>query len=146
LNDVEPVFSHGCFLLSDHSVIVLLDTHVLVWWMTAAKRLSSSAREILADRENQILISAATAWELAIKAKTGKFHPSSVLDDLPAVLVKESFSELGISMGMAIRAGLLPPHHRDPFDRMLAAQAQELNIPILSGDVLFDRYGINRLW
>jgi PIN domain nuclease of toxin-antitoxin system len=127
-------------------VIVLLDTHVLVWWMVAAERLSPNATHIIADRDNQIFVSAASAWELAIKVKSGKFRPSSILDELPEVLAKESFSELGISMGMSIRAGLLPPHHRDPFDRMLAAQAQELNIPILSADLLFDRYGIKRLW
>jgi PIN domain nuclease of toxin-antitoxin system len=114
--------------------------------MMAAQRLSPTATKIIAERENKILVSAASAWELAIKVKSGKFQPSSILDELASALAKESFSELGISLTMSIRAGLLPAHHRDPFDRMLAAQAQELNVPILSADPLFDRYGIKRLW
>jgi PIN domain nuclease of toxin-antitoxin system len=127
-------------------VIILLDTHVLVWWMVDATRLSSIATDTIADRDNKIFVSSASAWELAIKVNSGKFRPASIVNDLQTVLARESFSELGISMDMGIRAGLLPPYHRDPFDRMLAAQAQELNIPILSSDLLFDRYGIKRVW
>lgn len=125
---------------------VLVDTHVVVWWLEAASRLSRRATSILANRENGILISPVVGWELAIKVSLGKFKPLSILDDLNRMLVGESFSDLPITLEMAVRAGLLPPHHRDPFDRMLVAQAQSLNIPIVSADAILDRYDIKRVW
>lgn len=85
-------------------------------------------------------------WELAIKVNVGKFKPSSILDGLDRLMQQEAFSELPITLEMAVRAGLLPVHHRDPFDRMLVAQAQSLNIPILSADAFLDRYDVKRLW
>jgi PIN domain nuclease of toxin-antitoxin system len=127
-------------------VKILLDTHVVVWWLDAASRLSKRAAALLANRDNTILISAAVGWELAIKVSLGKFEPLSILDDLDRLLEREEFSELPITLKMAVRAGLLPPHHRDPFDRMLVAQAGELNIPILSADAILDRYDVRRLW
>lgn len=125
---------------------VLLDTHVVIWWFEDAHRLSTRASTILANRENVILISAAVGWELAIKVNLGKLKPSSILDGLDRILAQEAFSELPITLEMAIRAGLLPSHHRDPFDRMLVAQAELLNVPILSADAILDRYRIKRLW
>jgi PIN domain nuclease of toxin-antitoxin system len=127
-------------------VKVLLDTHVVVWWLEAASRLSRRSATILANRENSILISAAVGWELAIKVNLGKLRPSSILDGLDRILQQEAFAELPITLDMAVRAGLLPPHHRDPFDRMLVAQARALDIPILSADAILDRYGVKRLW
>ena len=125
---------------------VLLDTHVVVWWLEAANRLSRRASTILANRDNDILISAVVGWELAIKVNLGKLKPASILDGLDRILEQEAFSELSITLEMAVRAGLLPSHHRDPFDRMLVAQARSLNIPILSSDAIFDRYEVKRLW
>ncbi len=125
---------------------VLLDTHVVVWWLEGATRLSRRAATILANLDNIILISAAVGWELAIKVSTGKMKPQSILVDLDGILKREMFSELPITLEMAVRAGLLPPHHRDPFDRMLVAQAQSLNVPILSADAVLDQYQIKRLW
>jgi PIN domain nuclease of toxin-antitoxin system len=127
-------------------VKVLVDTHVVVWWLEAASRLSKRAATLLANRDNTILISAAVGWELAIKVSLGKFKPSSILDGLDRLLEREEFSELPITLDMAVRAGLLPRHHRDPFDRMLVAQARALNIPILSADAILDRYDVRRLW
>lgn len=125
---------------------VLLDTHVVVWWMEDASRLSRRAHTILANRDNSILISAAVGWELAIKVNLGKLKPPSILDGLDRLLAREAFSELPITLETAVRAGLLPPHHRDPFDRILVAQAQSLKIPILSADAILDRYDVKRLW
>ena len=125
---------------------LLLDTHVLVWWLEDATRLSQRAVAILANRDNSILISAAVGWEIAIKVSVGKMEPRSILHGLDRVLDRQSFSELPITLEAAIRAGLLPLHHRDPFDRLLVAQAQSLNIPILSADALLDPYDVNRLW
>jgi len=127
-------------------VRVLLDTHVVIWWLQGASRLSRRAATILSNRDNGILVSAVVGWELAIKVSLGKFKPASILDDLDRMLVGESFSDLPISLEMAVRAGLLPSYHCDPFDRMLVAQAQSLNIPILSADAILDRYDVKRLW
>lgn len=118
----------------------------MVWWLEDANRLSRRASTILANRDNEILISAVVGWELAIKANLGKLKPASILDGLDCILEQEAFSELSITLEMAVRAGLLPSHHRDPFDRMLVAQARSLNIPILSSDAIFDRYDVKRLW
>lgn len=85
-------------------------------------------------------------WEIAIKVGVGKMKPRSILQDLDRVLAEEAFSELPITLGAAVRAGLLPLHHRDPFDRLLVAQAQSLNVPILSADGVLDLYDIKRLW
>jgi PIN domain nuclease of toxin-antitoxin system len=127
-------------------VKALLDTHVVVWWLEDADRLSRRAATLLADRDNTILISAAVGWELAIKISLGKMKPRSILEGLDHLLAQEAFSELPITLEMAVRAGLLPPHHRDPFDRMLVAQAQSLNAPIVSADAILDKYGVRRLW
>ncbi len=92
------------------------------------------------------MISAAVGWELAIKVSIGKMKPRSTLDGLDRVLKEESFSEVPIALETAVRAGLLARHHRDPFDRVLVAQAQSLAVPILSADAVFDMYDIRRLW
>jgi PIN domain nuclease of toxin-antitoxin system len=127
-------------------VKILLDTHVVIWWLQDSERLSRRAFAILANLDNDILISAAVGWELAIKVSTGKMKPRSILDGLYRMLERESFSELPITLELGVRAGLLPLHHRDPFDRMLIAQALTENIPIVSNDRAFDGYGVNRLW
>jgi PIN domain nuclease of toxin-antitoxin system len=127
-------------------VKALLDTHVVVWWLEDANRLSRRAATLLADRDNTILISAAVGWELAIKVSLGKMKPRSILEGLDHLLAQEAFSEVPITLEMAVRAGLLPSHHRDPFDRMLVAQAQSLNVPIVSADAILDKYGVRRIW
>jgi PIN domain nuclease of toxin-antitoxin system len=118
----------------------------VVWWLEDANRLSRRASTILGNRDNGILVSAAVGWELAIKVNLGKLKPSSILDSLDRILEREAFSELPITMEAAVRAGLLPAHHRDPFDRILVAQAQSLNLSILSANALLDRYDVKRLW
>jgi PIN domain nuclease of toxin-antitoxin system len=127
-------------------VKVLLDTHVLVWWLEDKGKISRQAAKIIANPENHILISAAVGWELAIKVSIGKMKPRSILDGLDQILKQESFSEVPIALETAVRAGLLPRHHRDPFDRVLVAQAQSLEVPILSADTVLDMYDIRRLW
>jgi PIN domain nuclease of toxin-antitoxin system len=127
-------------------VKVLLDTHVVVWWLEDGSRLSKRAAGILGNLENTVLLSAAVGWELAIKVNLGKFKPASILDGMDRLMKQQAFSELPITLEMAVRAGLLPTYHNDPFDRMLVAQAQSLNIPILSADAVLDRYDVKRLW
>lgn len=125
---------------------VILDTHALVWWFNAPKQLSKRAHSILANTDNTVLISAAVAWELSIKVNLGKLDALALVTGLTQKLQKEGFSELPVSIAHATRAGLLPLHHRDPFDRLLVAQAQDLGVPIVSADELLDRYDVKRLW
>jgi PIN domain nuclease of toxin-antitoxin system len=127
-------------------VRVLLDTHALVWWFGEPARLSKRAASILTNTSNEILVSAATAWELAIKVKLGKVDALPLLADLPVQLAQEGFEQLPVTISQATRAGLLPLHHRDPFDRLLVAQSLELDVAILSADRSLDRYDIHRLW
>jgi len=125
---------------------VLLDSHTLVWWFSDPDKLSKRATSIASNSTNTAFVSAATAWELATKVNLGKLNALALVTDLPQHLEEEGFVELPISIGQASRAGLLPLHHRDPFDRLLVAQAQDLGVAILSADALLDRYDIKRVW
>ena len=125
---------------------VLLDTHVLFWWFEDATKLSKRAANIISNAENSLLISAASAWELAIKANLGKLDAIPLVMTLDPQIAEAGFEALSISLEQAMRAGLLPVHHRDPFDRLLVAQAQDLNLPIMSSDAGLDRYDVKRLW
>ena len=125
---------------------VLLDTHALVWWFEGAAGLSKRASLILANTNNTILVSAVVGWELAIKVNLGKIRPAALVHDLLRLLEQESCVEVPISLEHATRAGLLPVLHRDPFDRLLVAQAQALDVPILSADAVLDGYGVRRIW
>ncbi|HUN87172.1 MAG TPA: type II toxin-antitoxin system VapC family toxin [Terriglobales bacterium] len=125
---------------------VLADTHALWWGFTSDKRLSHLAEEALTDAKNVVFVSAAVAWELAIKTNSGKLDAHAMLTDFAGLLLQKGFRRLAISTDHALRAGQLPLHHRDPFDRMLIAQAQALNWRIVSADSIFDRYGVQRIW
>ena len=125
---------------------ILLDTHALIWWFGNESKLSRRASSIIANQKNTVLVSAAIAWELAIKVNLGKVDALSLTTELPRYTAEEGFEELPISVEQAVRAGLLPLHHRDPFDRLLVAQAQGLNVPILSADTILDQYDVKRLW
>jgi PIN domain nuclease of toxin-antitoxin system len=125
---------------------LLIDSHTLLWWLGATDKVSSEAFDALKNAGNRVYVSAAVAWELAIKVNLGKLNARELVSDLPRVLFEKGFRRLAISMGHALRAGALPRHHRDPFDRMLIAQSQALGFPIVSADVTFDRYGVERIW
>ena len=125
---------------------VLLDTHTLVCWFSEPEKLSKRAASIITNSSNAVLVSAASAWELAIKVNLGKVDAISLVSDLSMHLAEEGFEELPIAIRHATRAGSLPLHHRDPFDRLLVAQALELDVPILGADKSLDRYDIRRLW
>jgi PIN domain nuclease of toxin-antitoxin system len=125
---------------------ILLDTHVVVWWMLDSPQLSKKALEILRGSGHRILVSAGIAWELAIKVNAGKIQPPTLIAGLDGAMREQVFEELPVSLEHAVRAGLLPLHHRDPFDRLLVAQAQALNLPILSADRGLDEYDVRRVW
>ncbi|MBZ5511858.1 MAG: type II toxin-antitoxin system VapC family toxin [Acidobacteriia bacterium] len=124
----------------------LLDTHALLWWLSDDPALSARARRAITAADNEIFVSAASAWEMAIKNKRGKLDIQNLLDRLPQEIEEEGFLVLPISIEHGLRAGALPEHHRDPFDRMLIAQAQAEQLPIVSNDTVFDSYGIKRIW
>ncbi len=125
----------------------LLDTHTLLWWLAGDERLSLPVREVIGDESNPLWVSVVSAWEIAIKVRLGKL-PSAVdiAANLPTYLQQQGFTPLDIRLDHALRAGALPDIHRDPFDRMLIAQAQLENLILLSNETLFDVYGVNRVW
>jgi PIN domain nuclease of toxin-antitoxin system len=125
----------------------LLDTHTLMWCFNLSPLLTPRARLIIEDGKNEILVSAASAWEIATKVRLGKLPTGEELaSDLGKYLAQLGFEELPISIDHAVRAGRLPGEHRDPFDRMLIAQAQAEDLKIISNDRIFDTYSVQRIW
>lgn len=123
---------------------LLLDTHAFVWWLTDDPALGEKAREAIADPGAVVYVSAASIWEIAIKAQLGRID---ILDaDLVAEIAANDFAELPIAARHADRAGRLPPHHADPFDRMLVAQAQLEGLVCVTRDPTFEAYGVPVLW
>jgi PIN domain nuclease of toxin-antitoxin system len=126
---------------------VLLDTHALLWWLSDDAALTRSARRTIADTKNTMIVSAASAWEIATKVRLDKLPTANDLAaDFSGHLDRDGFQLLAISAEHGIRAGLLPGPHKDPFDRMLIAQAQAENTPIISNEILFESYGVRRIW
>jgi PIN domain nuclease of toxin-antitoxin system len=126
---------------------LLLDTHALLWWLSDDAALPTSTRRLISNGRNQIVVSAASAWEIATKFRLGRLPAATdLLQDFAGYLHGESFESFPVSIEHGVRAGLLPGPHRDPFDRMLIAQAQAENMAIVSNEKVFDTYGIRRLW
>jgi PIN domain nuclease of toxin-antitoxin system len=125
----------------------LLDTHTLLWWILDDPALTPTAREAITGVNNTILVSATSAWELAIKFRVGKLpEAADLVSNFSIEVEREGFQLLPISAEHGIRAGLLPGPHKDPFDRMLIAQSQTENMPIISNEAVFEAYGVRRLW
>ena len=125
----------------------LLDTHALLWWLDGDKRLSKPARDFIGEEANTVFVSAASAWEIATKVRIGKLPGAAeIASNLASCMASQGFTELPISLADGARAGNLPGPHRDPFDRMLIAQAQAHDLPLISNEGVFDDYGIRRLW
>jgi PIN domain nuclease of toxin-antitoxin system len=125
----------------------LLDSHTLLWWILDDSSLPRKARETIADTDNLTIVSAASAWELAIKFRMGKLpRAADLVSNFSSEVDQEGFQLLAISADHGIRAGLLAGLHKDPFDRMLIAQAQAENTPIIRNEAVFETYGIRRLW
>ncbi len=126
---------------------VLLDTCTLIWATLAPAALGNEARQIVADESNVILVSAASAWEVATKVRLGKLPGAEKLErDFIDVMEAAGYTLLAIDAGSALRAGRLIAEHRDPFDRMIAAQALSQDIPILSPDSQLDQFAVRRIW
>lgn len=126
---------------------VLLDTHVFLWWITDDARLSPRARKIIADGENEIFFSAASGWEIAIKAGLGRLKlPEPPERFIPKQLELNAIQVLPVQLSHALHVYNLPQLHRDPFDRLLIAQAQVEKLPILSNDPQFSQYQVKVIW
>ena len=125
----------------------LLDTHALLWWVADSGRLPEAAYRAIADEANEKLVSAASAWEIATKHRLGKLPGADAFAlDVAGAIAHQGFEELPITVEDATRAGALPGPLRDPFDRILIAQALARNLVLISIDEHFDRYGVRRLW
>jgi PIN domain nuclease of toxin-antitoxin system len=125
----------------------LLDTHTFLWWNMGDERLSPRASQFIADGQNEIFLSAASAWEIAIKARRGRL----VLPEQPAHyvvqrLARHHFQSLPVQLSHALHVFNLPDYHQDPFDRLLVAQSQLENLPLLTGDEAIKRYGVEIIW
>lgn len=125
----------------------LLDTHAFLWWIAGDERLSGRAGEAIADGRNEVFVSAASVWEIAIKARLGRLDiPGDPGRFISGQIVENAFRGLPIVAGHALRVWELPDHHRDPFDRMLVAQAQVEGLTFVSGDQQVARYDVAVLW
>lgn len=122
---------------------VLLDTHAVLWWLAGDASLSPVARRTIAEPSNEVLVSSATIWEIAIKRSLGKLNaPAGLLE----AIAEDGLIFLAITPWHAWKAGELAWRHRDPFDRLLAAQALVEGIPLVTADPSFSPYGVGVLW
>jgi len=121
---------------------LLLDTHVLLCWLADDPELGPQARKAIAEPESLVAVSAASAWEIAIKRALGRLQAP---DDLETQIARNGFAPLPITVAHALRAGALPPHHDDPFDRMLVAQAQLEGLTVVTRDPRIAVYGVRTL-
>ena len=126
---------------------LLLDTHTFLWWLSGDDALSVEARKAIADEWNGVFVSAATAWEIAAKHRIGKLSiAAKLIADLDGSIASQGFIGLPVSVRHGQTAGALPGPHRDPFDRMLIAQAILEDLVLVSNERSFDAYGVARMW
>ncbi|MHB8296258.1 MAG: type II toxin-antitoxin system VapC family toxin [Acidimicrobiales bacterium] len=121
---------------------LLLDTHILLWWLSDDPLLPAAARDAIGLPETEVLVSAATVWEIAIKKAAGRLEAP---DDLVGAMGTSDFDTLPITVAHALAAGALPPHHLGPFDRMLIAQARADSLTLVSVDSRFPDYDVELL-
>jgi PIN domain nuclease of toxin-antitoxin system len=128
-------------------VKLLLDTHAFLWWVEGTPALGRRARAAVANPDNEVFISIASCWELAIKLSLGKLRLTQRLDRfIPEQLTLNGFSLFAVELRHVVGVADLPFHHRDPFDRLLVAQALQDQLAIVSADRVFRRYGVTVIW
>ena len=125
----------------------LLDTHSLIWFIEGDAKLSVHARQLMDDEANELFVSVGSLWEMAIKFSIGKLNLGRPFAEMfPQQLADNSIEILGITVDHLRTVCDLPFHHRDPFDRLIIAQAGIEQMPIISVDIVFDAYGVKRVW
>ena len=125
----------------------LLDTHTFLWWIADDPHLSERARQLISDPENDIFLSAASGWEMAIKTQLGKLRlPDHFEQFIAEQLFRNNITSLPVMMSHALHVQSLPLHHRDPFDRLLIAQGQLEKMPIITTDSVFADYDVEIVW
>jgi len=125
----------------------LLDTHAVIWWLVNSPKLSAKARDAIADHDNTVLVSAASAWEIATKVRLGKWPEAEALVAVfPGILDANGFKPLAVTAHHALHSGSLPVAHTDPFDRMLAAQAELEDLDLITVDPAFGSFNVQTLW
>jgi PIN domain nuclease of toxin-antitoxin system len=126
---------------------LLLDTHALIWWLAGDEKLGRRAREAISDEANLVVVSAASAMEVATKFRIGKLPDAALLaQDFEAIIASQGFTELGISVRHARLAGEMGIDHKDPFDRLLIAQALSEDLALVSNEARFDDFAVTRIW
>jgi PIN domain nuclease of toxin-antitoxin system len=126
---------------------LLLDTHAFLWWLAGDRKLSIDARKAIGDDSGPIFVSVASVWEISTKHRSGKLPgASAIAGDLAGAIESQGFVGIAIAIEHAQAAGALPGPHRDPFDRMLIAQALVDDLVLISNEQAFDAYGVRRLW
>jgi PIN domain nuclease of toxin-antitoxin system len=126
---------------------LLLDTHALIWWLAGDEALSRRAGAVIADEANEVSVSAASAMEIATKFRIGKLPGAELLArDFEAIVAGQGFGEMPITLRHARLAGEMGIAHKDPFDRLLIAQAQAEDMVLVSNEALFDGFAVQRLW
>jgi PIN domain nuclease of toxin-antitoxin system len=125
----------------------LLDTHTLLWWVTNNSQLSTTVRDIIFNPDNILYLSVASSWEIIIKSNIGKLPlPEPPTQFIQSCLSTNRFESMAITLPHVLQVDTLPAHHKDPFDRILIAQAQVESIPILTTDHLISQYAVQTLW
>jgi len=125
----------------------ILDTHTFLWWITDSPQLSPRVREIVSNGDNLLFLSAVSGWEMAVKAELGKLHlPGNLESFISEQLAVNAINTLPVQMSHALHVYILPDHHRDPFDRILVAQAQLEKLPIITIDPQINQYSVETIW
>jgi PIN domain nuclease of toxin-antitoxin system len=126
---------------------VLLDTHTLIWWFADSPRLSKKALHLISDANTEVFVSAVSAWEISIKEGAGKLSVSrDLLEDFDSTMSSQNFHRLAISTKHAFQGGRFKSRHKDPFDRLLAAQALMENLTLVSSDEKMAEFGVSIVW
>jgi PIN domain nuclease of toxin-antitoxin system len=126
---------------------VLLDTHAFLWWISDSPKLSALARDVMSDGNNVLYFSAASGWEIAIKAQLGRLQlPTDLESFIPEQLAVNNMTVLPVQLHHALHVSTLPRYHRDPFDRILIAQSQVESLPLVTVDAKISRYAVDIIW
>jgi PIN domain nuclease of toxin-antitoxin system len=124
----------------------LLDTHALLWFLRSPTSLPDQVLSLIEDSSSTLAVSLATPWEISIKTSAGRLDAADIVNDFDSIMTQGRFNLLMPTLEQVVRSSRFPWYHRDPFDRLIAAQTLELGWSLLSKDAVFDAYGVRRVW